>query len=740
MKMHREVRRVEQKQSETLLEENRLKKTIAIAEEQLLQARKATEEKKAEMIEAKKDVREDTAFAVMDLNSPDDFEAMVEMSQYNSLVNKIAADYEEEKRNILRLESLMRTPYFARLDFRFEGEETAEQIYIGRSPLTEKSTREIYVYDWRSPVAGVFYRFMTGRAFYDAPAGRVEGEVCLKRQYEIKDGQLQYFFDTDRNINDEILRRLLSKNASPKMKAIVETIQGEQDMVIRDMENDLLMVQGVAGSGKTSIALHRAAYLMYRGLQSRLSADSILILSPNSAFEEYISDVLPELGEASVASAVFDDILRKILIDRPIQSHAAFLELAVSNGRFSRIARDSMQFKMSECFQALLERLLEDIPLKWISFQDVVYEGTCVLTGEELRQWVLRRPETPLGMRLAQLENHVLEAIFGTGKKPGSGEEKALIRLELQRNLQFDLSELYARLFQDKAYFNALTERLNCAELIPESIEEIRTYTLENLRSDSLYYDDALALAYLFLRVYGFQKYRKIRQVVIDEAQDYYSLQYEMFRMLFPNAKFTVLGDINQTLAKQENLSLYHRIRRILNKKRASLITLDKSFRCTSEILNFSLQFLSAGGNAEAEIKSFNRSGDKPTVSAADTRKALLDNISHEIEVCREKGFASVCLLCKTAETAARLFEELRPKTSLRLIRDKNMEELQGVFAMPVYLSKGLEFDAVIICDADAQTYRSEDDRKLLYVECTRALHRLSLFCQGARSPLITEA
>ena len=304
----------ENKQAETAYEEERLRQTIAIAKEQLEQARKSAEEKKAEIIEAKKEMRENTVHGILNLWSSEDFEALAELNQYaNPVVDKIVG-YEEEENKIFLLENMVKSPYFARIDFQFEGEEEYEQIYIGHSSLKKDAYQEMYVYDWRSPIASVFYRFMTGEAFYEAPGGRINGRLRLKRQYEIKNGVLEYFFDADVQVIDEFLRQLLSQNTSAKMKSIVETIQKKQDIVIRDMENDLLMVQGVAGSGKTSIALHRAAYLMYQGLQSRLSANNIMILSPNTVFEQYISNVLPELGESNVVSAVFEDILEKSCI------------------------------------------------------------------------------------------------------------------------------------------------------------------------------------------------------------------------------------------------------------------------------------------------------------------------------------------------------------------------------------------------------------------------------------------
>lgn len=497
---------------------------------------------------------------------------------------------------------MIKSPYFARIDFKFDDEDEFEKIYIGRSSLRKNSYQEMYVYDWRSPIASIFYRFMTGEAFYDAPCGRVTGELNLKRQYEIKNGKLEYFFDSDVQIVDEFLRQLLSQNTTAKMKAIVETIQHEQDVVIRDMENDLLMVQGVAGSGKTSIALHRAAYLMYQGLQTKLSANNIMIISPNSIFEQYISNVLPELGEDNVISSVFEDILSALLIGRKIQSRNDFLENLIVNSKYKEISRNSIEFKTSSFFREILDQFLIDIPRQWIEFEDVYYEGKCVVSRQILKDKILGRTETPLGIKLEQLEDYILEQIFGTGKGRGHKEEKNLIKQEIQKFIKIDIVELYKILFSNEAYFYSLLQNSN----LSQGIKSIWEYTRENLEADRLYYDDAIAIAYLYLKIYGTNKYKNIKQVVIDEAQDYYPLQYEIFNLLFSNAKFTILGDMKQTLAKKEDISFYEQIQKILNKKKSSLIMLDKSFRCTNEILNFSLKFI----EKSSQIKSFNRNGD----------------------------------------------------------------------------------------------------------------------------------
>ena len=716
-------------QTEKAFEEKRLAQTISLAEEQLKQAKEAADKKKSEIIEAKKDVRENTEHGITSLYTSDGFEALVELSQYINPVTDKIIDYEEEEHKILLLEKMIKSPYFARIDFKFDDEDEFEKIYIGRSSLRKNSYQEMYVYDWRSPIASIFYRFMTGEAFYDAPCGRVTGELNLKRQYEIKNGKLEYFFDSDVQIVDEFLRQLLSQNTTAKMKAIVETIQHEQDVVIRDMENDLLMVQGVAGSGKTSIALHRAAYLMYQGFQTKLSANNIMIISPNSIFEQYISNVLPELGEDNVISSVFEDILSALLIGRKIQSRNDFLENLIVNSKYKEISRNSIEFKTSSFFREILDQFLIDIPRQWIEFEDVYYEGKCVVSRQILKDKILGRTETPLGIKLEQLEDYILEQIFGTGKGRGHKEEKNLIKQEIQKFIKIDIVELYKILFSNEAYFYSLLQNSNPSQ----NIKNIWKYTKENLEADSLYYDDAIAIAYLYLKIYGTNKYKNIKQVVIDEAQDYYPLQYEIFNLLFSNAKFTILGDMKQTLAKKEDISFYEQIQKILNKKKSSLIMLDKSFRCTNEILNFSLKFI----EKSSQIKSFNRNGDSPKVYIADNSEIFIDEIVKEINLCQEKGFQSICLICKTEKNSIYLFNKIKHKLDIQLIKNGSVSDLQGVFILPVYMSKGLEFDAVLICDADSQNYHDEDDKNLLYVACTRALHKLSLFCENEVSPLI---
>lgn len=716
-------------QSELEFENKRLEQTISLAEEQLEKARQNNEENKSAIISAKKEMRENTSHSISGLWSSEGFEALAELSQYvNPVLDKIA-DYEEVENKIFLLENLIKSPYFARIDFKFDDEDTFEKIYIGRSSLKNLTTHELYIYDWRSPIASVFYRFLTGPVFYDAPSGRINGEVNLKRQFEISCGKLEYFFDADVQIVDEFLRQLLSKNTSSKMKTIIETIQKEQDIVIRDMENDLMMVQGVAGSGKTSIALHRAAYLMYQDLQVKLSANNIIIISPNSLFEQYISDVLPELGESNVVSMVFEEIITKLFPNVHLQSRNQFLENLITSPEYRKVIKSSIEFKTSRRFLEMIDRFISDLPQRWIAFEDVYYDNKCIVSKDTMRYKISGRAETPLGMKLKQLETFILESVNAAQKKRLSKAQESLIKEEIKKFTELNISDLYRQLFLDKEYFYSLADNLEHNEYM----EEILEFTQENLDSNLLHYDDAAVLAYLHLKIYGTNDYKSIKQVVIDEAQDYYPLQFEIFNLLFPNSKFTILGDMNQTLGKQENLSLYDQISSILNKKKSSLVTMDKSFRCTNEILNYSLKFIEHNPG----IKSFNRQGDAPEIHAASDPSALSGMILKEVNTCMEKGYRSIGLICKSERNALRLFDSLKDKIDLQLIKNESVADLHGVFIIPVYMSKGLEFDAVLICDTDALNYNNEDDKNLLYIACTRALHRLNLFCLGDMSPLL---
>lgn len=733
-------------------ENNRLNQTISIAEEQLSSLRKNSEKVREEILEAKKQLREETNHSLSNLWVKDNFYDLIEIGQYAKPISHKISEYEVEAAKIIALEKLLNSPYFARIDFKFQDEDEYENIYIGRSSLIDDDSSEIYVYDWRSPISSIFYRFGIGEAFYEAPSGKITGEVNLKRQYEISNGKLEYFFDADIQIIDEFLRKMLSQNTSSKMKTIVETIQKDQDMIIRNMEMDLMMVQGVAGSGKTSVALHRAAYLMYQGLSNNLSSNNILIISPNTLFEQYISNVLPELGEKNVNSKTFEELIINILNGTKIETRNELLETLLSSN--DNLTKSSMEFKCSSEFVEILNRFINDLPRRWIDFKDVYYDGKHISNRQLSKNRILNEKRAiTLSSRLKQLETSILEEVhknhktrlekltdFVTTYKEHSFELEETARMlsiyestrlvkKIRKFTELNPLELYRKLFTNKSYFFSLSKGID----LPENIEDILDFTFKNLNNDVLSYGDAVALSFLNLKLNTNNGYSEIRQIVIDEAQDYYPIHFEILNLLFPKSRYTILGDINQTIGKQENLSLYERVNKILCKKKSTLITMDKSFRSTSEILEFSKKFL----NDAFKIDSFSRKGNTPIVHSSSTLAELKDNIINEIKTSRENNYKSIGLICKTEKEASSLYESLKDEIQIKLIKSDSMATLDGTFIIPIYLSKGLEFDSVLILNTDKNTYYSKDGKNLLYIACTRALHRLSLFFTGEISPLL---
>ena len=745
-----------QDQGELQLETRYLEKTIEFAHALWETALKQSKEHETAASDAYLEMQEYAENNPQDLYSGDDFEDLIELTQYAQPVMEQIDAKRSAEQSILNLQNTMDSPYFARIDFLFDGDKIAEKIYIGRSMLMDRDSLDVYVYDWRTPIASVFYRFGSGRASFEAPRGTIRGEVQLKRQYEIRRGKLLYYFDSDVQIIDQFLRNLLSKNTSARMKTIVETIQKDQDVVIRDVQSDVLMVQGAAGSGKTSIALHRVAYLMYQGLEGRLNANDILILSPNTVFEEYISHVLPDLGESSVKTVLLEDIFRDVLPEMKMQSRTECFEqlLTSKDATEAKIIKSSMAFKGSLAFARILERLVTDLPRNWIDFSDVQYDGQVIAHRSVMKASICNPKKiAPLCVRLKFLEHEILEKVHGLRKGRIKKLENFVLNYpahatdirEFARLLsicegttlirgiraftEIDSTAVYKRLFCDKDRFYRLAKGIE----LPEDIEQIRLFTCERLSCENLWYEDAAALTYLHAMIHGFEEHKHFRQVVLDEAQDEHPLHFLLLRELFGKARYTILGDVSQAIGNPADISLYETIGEILKRKNTTCVSLDKSFRCTMQIWQFSKNFLPPDAAGEC----FSRQGEEPIILAAPDVPAMDDRLVEEVTLCRQRGYSSVGLICKTRKDASALYERLKDRLDVRMIQNDSSANLRGVLIIPVYLAKGLEFDAVIVCDADEDHYRDEDDKRLLYVACTRALHRLVLVYAEHVSPLL---
>jgi len=729
-------------------------KTIELIKLQLFKRLESSNRNRLDLISSRKEMWDETAY------SSEDFDRAVEISQYLRELEMRTSAYLAGANEIQKLGKMKDSPYFARIDFT-EAVGEKERIYIGRYSLIDDNTHGILVYDWRSPIASVFYRYELGDVQYQAPGGIINGNVSLKRQYEIKYGKFEYFFDARVQIVDEFLRKLLSKNASSKMTTIVETIQKDQDIIIRDSNNELLMVQGVAGSGKTSVALHRVAYLMYQGISSKLSSNNIVILSPSRLFAKYISNVLPELGEDNVETLTFEDICIEVLGKdfRLAPTRNQFLEnlITCTFSNQKELMKTSMEFKASNTFITMLKRLVTHYERKLIPVNDIYYNHQQLFDRHLLKAQLLKRDaRTPIAVRLKQIEAKILQEIRKENKARlieierfidkypehiyESKEFARMLSIRENRTLlsyirgftEINYLALYYKMFKDRNLFYGLAKGLK----LPEKIEEIRQQSVELLSHKTILYEDTLGIAFLKIKMAGCDEYKDIKQVIIDEAQDYFPIHFEILSLLFPKVKYTVLGDVNQTIEKQTSLAFYESVQRILDKKTSTLINLSKSFRCSNQIIDFSTKFI----DKLVKQESFGRNGVPPEIVFSNTQTDLDRQLKAFVESLIQQNYKSVCILCKSLKESSELYGRIKDSLDVVLMDDTFVAELTGTLITPVYMAKGLEFDAVLIYNVDDIHYQSNDDKKLLYIASTRALHRLALFYMGKQSRLLTES
>lgn len=728
-----------------------LSKIKLIIKEQLDKESRKSLSKRSELIAARRDMYENT------VHSSNDFDKLSDAVQYLRPLEVQTNDYEATEAYIRKYEKMIRSPYFARVDF-IEDDYDLESIYIGLGNLTDAKTRQIYICDWRAPISSIFYRYALGKASYRAPYGTITGDITLKRQYEIKNSELQYFFDSSITIMDDMLKQALSQNSSAKMKNIVETIQREQDIIIRDIENDLLIVQGAAGSGKTSVALHRVAFLMYHGVTAGLTTNNIVLITPNNLFGKYIDNVLPELGEKNIQTntleEMFDNVFKESI---KIIKRNFLIEEIISTADMNKknLIKACMEFKMSKNFIVILDRYLEYFEHRRIEFSDIFYNGECIANRHLLKDELLKYNDIsmPLEKRLAIIENRIMIKIHEGRKlrlvklekfisnypehrfeiKPYarllSLKQSAVLKKAINKFTRIDAMKMYQTLVKDKNLFYMLSKDLE----LPKNIEQILDYTHDNLKKQSISYEDGMVLLCLKLKISGCNLYKDIKQVVVDEAQDYYPLQYEILKKSYPDAKYTVMGDVNQSIEKKADLSIYDEIKTILNKKRCSTVFMNKSFRCSYEINSFSSYF----SNENVEIQSFDRHESKPKVIGTTNYAEMNSVIIDEVIEYQKSGYESIAIICKSMSVSEKLFESIGNKIGATLIDSNSFDTVAGVAILPVYMAKGLEFDAVIIYQTNNDYYNKDDDKKLLYIACTRALHRLSLFYTGEVSRFI---
>lgn len=718
---------------------------------------------------------------------------------------------ERERRHRLLLQQwrsfnrMLPSPYFGRVDFLEDGLNGSEQIYIGVSSFVDEDGLTFLVYDWRSPIASLYYDHSPGAASYDTPVGRITGTMELKRQYQIQDGQLRRMFDASVTIGDELLQQMLAKGADSQMKSIVSTIQKEQNAIIRNDHSRLLIVQGAAGSGKTSAALQRVAYLLYKNRDS-LKADQIVLFSPNQMFNSYVSSVLPELGEENMQQTTFQEYLEYWLgssfqVEDPFSQIEYVLTAQSTPNDEARL--QGMKYKASEAFMKALQNYAQWLGREGMLFSGIRFRDRVLITAEQMRsqfygydtslslanrvdllqKWILKElsllERKELGASWVEEELHYLDnehyaEVFSELHKEREvldiAEHYAVVREKISNKRRedegdFDFAEreedllrqrivkasfkpirksvkrfsfidvhgLYIQLFIDEAAYREKTNEVD----IPVLWSEICKQTRDKLEKFEIFYEDATPYLYLKELIEGVRTNTEIRHVFIDEGQDYSPFQYEYLKKLFPRARMTVLGDFGQAIFTQStNLQdAESPLFRLYGETETCLIRLVRSYRSTREIVEFTKELLSDA----SEIVPFERSGPKPLLVKVEDGEMRDIRVLKDIAALKAEGFESIAVITKTAAESRSAFESLRKHggEALQLITKETETFEKGAMVIPVYLAKGVEFDAVLIYEASPHAYGQDNDRKLLYTACTRAMHQLLLYTTGDWSPFV---
>lgn len=657
---------------------------------------------------------------------------------------------ERERRHLLtrekigQLKRLETSPYFGRIDFREEGENGAEQIYIGPASFYDEASGQFLVYDWRAPVSSVYYDYTLGEASFRAPEGIIKGNLELKRQFVIRQGKIESMFDTGVTIGDEMLQEVLGQSSGTSMKSIISTIQQEQNRIIRDTDSRLLIVQGAAGSGKTSAALQRVAFLLYH-FRDSLDSDQILLFSPNTLFNRYVAEVLPELGENNMQQTTFFQYLDERLgdvyeLETPFEQIEEMLN--GENQHFS-VRLKGIRHKTSEVYLHEIDRFIEQLGFSGAVFKDISFRGQLIMTAEQISEhFYSQQNHLPFSERLNLTAGYIKKQLKKREKEERkkqwaeeaiqylSKEEyfESYRRAERLEEFNRDAREeeiLAAGLVRKK--FNSLYRQiaryafLDIVALYRAAAEfssldsETAALTLQEMDRGRLFYEDAAPLLYLKEQLEGFKVNLMVRYVFIDEAQDYSAFQFSFIKRLFPRSKLTVLGDFNQKIFPlgSDGLKMLQELYADGKVKKA---VLNKSYRSTYEIVEFTKALL----DGETAIEPFNRHGEKPVLRLADPEdipSCLCENAFS----LQEKGHGNIAVICKTAEDCRGLAEQLKGKLAFSSAEPGQTVFHKGIVIIPSYLAKGIEFDAVIILGG---TY-TETERKLFYTACTRAMHEL---------------
>ncbi|WP_299745871.1 RNA polymerase recycling motor HelD [uncultured Rossellomorea sp.] len=753
-------------------EQERVDRVIETIVEQIGRLEDETGRRQEEVVEIRKHFWDEVK---VNTDTFDDFlETVLSLRQQAQVLTVSQSTHRQAVKKLSALQRMKGKPYFGRIDFTEEGESESEKVYIGIATLTDQSGEDFLVYDWRAPISSVYYDYPPGPAEYITPGGIIEGTLEKKWQYLIRDGVIESMFDTSLTIGDEILQEVLGKRTDTHMNSIVATIQKKQNQIIRHDYGRLLIVQGAAGSGKTSAALQRIAYLLYK-YRGSLKADQIILFSPNAMFNSYVSNVLPELGEENMEQVTFQEYLdHRLSAEFELEGPYSQLEyvLTETGAPSYRTRTASISFKASTDFFDVIKLYRTSLEESEMRFKGIKFRGQPIVTAnqikerfytsdtslrfhnrlEKLTEWINQqideaeklersKPWVEEEIELMSNEDYHKAHQHLQKKNPSNDYEieyDALARLTVRRRFKglrkrinrfqyVDVRGMYLQLFADPTNISTLWKGE-----IPEEWEDICRSTMNMLEEGELSYEDATPFLLLKELILGFQTNTSIKHVLIDEAQDYSPFQFEFIKRLFPSAKMTVLGDFNQAIFAHAREHVdFSTLTGLYGQGETTMINLTQSYRSTKPIIEFTRRLVPGGD----QISPFDREGDKPVLTRVTDHDELHSRIAAKIEEWKDRDYHSIAVICKSARESEAAYASLRGVEGIKLMKSASLEYEQGVIVIPAYLAKGIEFDAVILYDASASSYGDDSLSRLFYTACTRAMHELQLFSVGEPSP-----
>lgn len=637
----------------------------------------------------------------------DPVELASSMREVNDKV-RFATSSHQKNAMLIRAQS---SPYFARIDFTMSQPKIGKlnQIYIGITSIRDEHAH-FYVYDWRAPISSMFYDYEIGLASYDALKGKILGHISLKRQYEIKNGVLINFFDSSIVINDDFLQRALAQTASKKLKTIIATIQKEQNSIIRNINDNRLIIQGFAGSGKTTVALHRIAYLLYA--DKNISSKEILIFSPSSIFTDYISSVLPELGESNVQQTTFDNLLQKY-IGRNSESYNSLIETYYSRTDHSNDQIKSSVYKLSCDFIEKMNKFIDSYMKSFEFTQDLSIAGIIFEQSKLNKLLKTTFSDLPISERITSISKYICDYVGYSGKYH-AGEINEVITKSL--HYEPNINDLYAKM-------------LFSNDLIMDPV--LKNSNKRNATTKGISFADSINMLYFQAKIIGFSRNPMIKHVVIDEVQDYTPTQILIILFLFPNANLTILGDINQTINPFFSYQSLEEIGKLFVSQhlKYKYLELNKTYRSSNEIVNFTNAILGLNNASPIRIHA-NIPVILKNMSYSNIVTELIKDLS---EIESFPNISNIAVITKNSNDIISIKAELAKHNisadALITTKDRlKLSHLQNkIVILPSYLAKGLEFDAVIVISKDEYEY-FDDERRLYYVICTRALHSLIIY------------